>query len=177
MIPILKTRLTKGIVSQPIKLKSLAGDDLAAKIEPVGAELRQLIRKKFGRSLHIREVDTGSCGACESEIITANNPLYDVQRFGVHFVASPRHADALMVTGPVSKNMLSALKKTYEAMPDPKFVITVGDCTSRGGIFKDSYYAVGGVHSILPVTLHISGCPPTPLRIIESLLRFLSSRS
>ena len=127
MIQILKNRLIKGIVSQPVELKSLVKDNLAAvELESVGLELQKLIRKKFGRSLHIREVDTGSCGACESEIISTTNPLYDVQRFGVNFVASPRHADALMVTGPVSTNMLGALKKTYGAMPEPKFVITVG---------------------------------------------------
>ena len=126
-----------------------------------------------GKSLNIREVDTGSCGACESEIISANNPIYDLQRFGVNFVASPRHADALLVTGPVSKNMLLALKRTYEAMPEPKFVITAGDCALDGGAFKGSYYTEGPVNKILPVVLHIPGCPPSPLAIIKSLLAFL----
>jgi Ni,Fe-hydrogenase III small subunit len=136
-------------------------------------ELKSLIQKKFGRSLHIREVDTGSCGACESEIIAASNPIYDIQRFGVNFVASPRHADVLLVTGPVSKNMAVALRKTYDAMPEPKFVITCGDCALDGGLFKDSYYVEDSVNNILPVALHICGCPPSPLKIIQTLLVFL----
>jgi Ni,Fe-hydrogenase III small subunit len=141
--------------------------------ELLGKDLKELINKKFGRSLHIREVDTGSCGACESEIIACSNPLYDIQRFGIDFVASPRHADVLLVTGPVSKNMEGALKKTYEAMPEPKFVITCGDCAKDGGLFKDSYYTCNGVKKIIPVLLHIPGCPPWPNQIILSILEFL----
>lgn len=167
MIHILKNRLLKGVVSINIEA------ELSKEIEIAGLELKSLIRKRFGVSLNIREVDTGSCGACESEIISANNPIYDLQRFGINFVASPRHADALLATGPVSKNMLEALKKTYEAMPEPKFVITVGDCALNGGLFKDSYYVEAGVKDILPVALHIPGCPPTPLNIIKALLSFL----
>jgi Ni,Fe-hydrogenase III small subunit len=167
MIHILKTRILKGVVTRHID------QELSGQIESSGSELKSLILKKFGRSLHIREVDTGSCGACESEIISANNPIYDLQRFGINFVASPRHADCLLVTGPVSKNMLIALKKTYEAMPEPKFVITCGDCALDGGLFKDSYYVEGAVKDILPVVLHIPGCPPSPLVIIKTLLGFL----
>jgi Ni,Fe-hydrogenase III small subunit len=167
MINILKTRILKGVVTRHID------QSLPAEIELAGSELRSLVRKKFGRSLHIREVDTGSCGACESEIISANNPIYDLQRFGINFTASPRHADALLVTGPLSKNMLIALKKTYEAMPEPKFVITCGDCALNCGLFKDSYYVEGAVKDILPVALHIPGCPPSPLTIIRTLLAFL----
>ena len=167
MINILKTRILKGVVTRNID------PELAAQIESSGSELKSLVLSKFGRSLHIREVDTGSCAACESEIISANNPIYDLQRFGINFVASPRHADALMVTGPVSKNMLIALKKTYEAMPGPKFVITCGDCALDGGLFKDSYYIYAPVKDILPVVLHIPGCPPSPLVIIKTLLGFL----
>ena len=166
MINMLKNRIIKGIFTEPI------GSDL--EIEKIGAELKGLIHKRFGRSFHIREVDTGSCNACESEIIATTNPIYDIQRFGINFVASPRHADALLVTGPVSKNMLLALKKTYDAMPDPKFVITCGDCGLNGGIFKDSYYVENGVKDILPVILHIPGCPPSPITIIKSLLAFLA---
>lgn len=169
MIHILKTRVLKGVVTRHIE------PELAGQIESSGSELKSLVLKKFGRSLHIREVDTGSCGACESEIISANNPIYDLQRFGINFVASPRHADALLVTGPVSKNMLLALKKTYEAMPEPKFVITLGDCALNGGIFKGSYYVEGPVKDILPVALHIPGCPPSPLMIIQTLLAFLKT--
>ena len=167
MIHILKARILKGVVTRHI------GPQLASRIESSGSELKSLILKKFGRSLHLREVDTGSCGACESEIISANNPIYDLQRFGINFVASPRHADALLVTGPVSKNMLLALKKTYESMPGPKFVITLGDCALNGGIFKGSYYVEGSVKDILPVALHIPGCPPSPLVIMQTLLAFL----
>lgn len=166
---ILKERFFKGIVTRHIEPK------LLQEIDSSGTELKSLILKKFGRSLHIREVDTGSCGACESEIIAANNPIYDLQRFGISFVASPRHADALMVTGPVSKNMLIALQKTFKAMPEPKFVITVGDCAHDGGVFKDSYYIEGPVKKILPVMLHIPGCPPAPLTIIKALLVFLKT--
>ena len=167
MLKILKERLIKGIVTRYIK------PEMARDIDDSGAELRVLIKKKFGRSLHIREVDTGSCGGCESEIISANNPIYDLQRFGISFVASPRHADALLVTGPLSKNMVLALQKTYEAMPEPKFVITLGDCALDGGIFKDSYYTEGGIKNLLPVVLHIPGCPPSPLQIIQVLSAFL----
>ncbi len=167
MINILRNRILKGVVTRNID------PGLCKEIAPTGMELRKLIQRKFGRSLYIREVDTGSCGACESEIISANNPIYDLQRYGINFVASPRHADCLLVTGPVSKNMAIALKRTYAAMPDPKFVITCGDCALNGGIFKDSYYIDGGVKNILPVSLHIPGCPPTPLAILETLLGYL----
>ena len=170
MIYILKNRILKGIVTKHIN------PGLSKGIELAGLELKSLIQKRFGRSLYIREVDTGSCGACESEIISANNPIYDLQRFGINFVASPRHADALLVTGPVSRNMLLALEKTYASMPEPKFVITIGDCAFDGGIFKDSYYVHGAVKNILPVALHIPGCPPTPLNIIQALLIFLRKK-
>ncbi|MDD4182875.1 MAG: NADH-quinone oxidoreductase subunit B family protein [Candidatus Omnitrophica bacterium] len=165
---ILKNRIVKGIVTKPLD-KSFLSEEL----ETVGAELKKTIQEKFSRSLHIREVDTGSCGACESEIISTTNPIYDIQRFGVSFVASPRHADCLLVTGPVSKNMALALKKTYDAMPEPKFVITLGNCALDGGIFKEAYYTEKGVANIIPVTFHIPGCPPKPLDIMKALLSFL----
>lgn len=170
MIHILKNRILKGVVTRHIE------PELSREIEIAGSELKSLIQRKFGRSLHIRQVDTGSCGACESEIIAANNPIYDLQRFGVNFIASPRHADALLVTGPVSRNMLIALKKTYAAMPEPKFVITCGDCALNGGLFKDSYYVEGAVKEILTVILHIPGCPPSPSVIIKTLLAFFVTR-
>jgi Ni,Fe-hydrogenase III small subunit len=168
MINILKSRILKGVVTRHIDR------GVSREIESTGVELRTAIFKKFGRSLNIREVDTGSCGGCESEIISAINPIYDLQRFGINFVASPRHADALLVTGPLSKNMLIALNKTYEAMAEPKFVITLGDCALDGGIFKNSYYIEKPIKDILPVVLHIPGCPPGPVTIINSLLAFLS---
>lgn len=167
---ILKNSIKKGRVTIKLDSTSIA---LPTEIEKMGTDLKKMIHSKFGRSFHIREVDTGSCGACESEIIACSNPLYDIQRFGIDFVASPRHADALLVTGPVAKNMELALKKTYEAMPDPKFVITLGDCARCGGLFKNSYYTCGGVENIMPVNLHIPGCPPNPLTIIKTLLLFL----
>jgi len=176
MLNIFKNRLLKGIVTRPVNLKTFGEEKLiAAKTEAVGLELKKIIRKKFGRSLNIREVDAGSCGACESEIIALNNPVYDIQRFGISFVASPRHADCLLVTGPVSKNMAIALRKTYDAMPEPKFVITAGDCALDGGVFKEAYYTEKGVKNIVPVTFHIPGCPPKPLDIIKALLTFLKN--
>jgi Ni,Fe-hydrogenase III small subunit len=167
VIDILKNRILKGVVTRHID------SELSKDIESVGTELKSLIRKRFGRSLNIREIDTGSCGACESEIMACNNPIYDLQRFGIQFTASPRHADCLLVTGPLSKNMLIALQRTYNAMPEPKFIITLGDCAKDGGVFKDSYYVHNGIKSILPVILHIQGCPPGPRIIIKSLLSFL----
>ena len=170
MTEILKNRIKKGVVTiVPADIFNSG----AGSIDAIGKELKNEILKKFGRSFHIREVDTGSCGGCESEIISMTNPLYDIQRFGIDFVASPRHADALLVTGPVSKNMELALKKTYEAMPEPKFVISLGDCAKNGGLFKDSYYTCGGVGNVLQVILHIPGCPPSPLVIMRALLSFL----
>lgn len=170
MMNIIKKRISKGIVTMP--LSGLAAGR-PKHIETIGRELKKEILKKFGRSFHVREVDTGSCGGCESEIISMTNPLYDIQRFGVDFVASPRHADALLVTGPVSKNMVVALRKTYEAMPEPKIVITLGSCSLDGGIFKSSYYVEGGVSKVLPVSIHIPGCPPEPSEIMSALLSFI----
>jgi Ni,Fe-hydrogenase III small subunit len=169
MLDYIIARLKKGIVTLP----AAAAADFVPELEKTGLELREAVRKNFGRSLHIREVDTGSCNACESEIISCTNPIYDLQRFGIDFVASPRHADALIVTGPVSKNMTHALKETYEAMPGPKFVIALGDCAINGGLFRDSYYTEGGVNKVLPVVLNIPGCPPEPMDIIKSLLSYL----
>lgn len=169
---ILKNSLKKGKVTAAL---DMGGFTLLPEIEAMGEDLKKIIREKFGRSLHIREVDTGSCGGCESEIIACSNPLYDIQRFGIDFVASPRHADALLVTGPVSRNMRIALRRAYDAMPEPKFVITAGECASDGGVFKDSYYTAGGVKNVLPVALHIPGCPPTPTDIIKALLAFLKA--
>ncbi|HOW90515.1 MAG TPA: NADH-quinone oxidoreductase subunit NuoB [Elusimicrobiales bacterium] len=160
--------LRKGRLSRAVKASS-AGPEY----EKAGQELRALIARHFGRSLQIREVDAGSCGACESEIISACNPIYDIQRFGVDFAASPRHADALLVTGPVTRNMETALLRTYEAMSGPKFVITCGDCALDGGAFKDSYYCAGGAGALLPVAAHVPGCPPHPMALVEALLRLL----
>jgi len=138
------------------------------------AELAQALdrqaRRRLGRSLSIREVDAGSCNGCELEIHALNNVFYDLERFGLRFVASPRHADVLMVTGPVTKNMREALERTYRATPDPKWVVAVGDCALDGGLFADSYACVGGVATVIPVDLHIGGCPPSPTALLQGLI-------
>lgn len=128
----------------------------------------------FSRSLRIRQVDAGSCNACEWECTALTNPVYDIQRFGIDFVASPRHADALLVTGPVSRQMELALKKTYLATPEPRIVIACGDCAVDGGIYKGSYAVTDGVSNVIPVDCYIPGCPPTPEVIISTLLQFLN---
>lgn len=138
--------------------------------EVLGNELRKRIHKTFGRSLHIREVDAGSCNGCEIEITALNNAIYDIERFGIHFVASPRHADMLLVTGPVTRNMEIALKQTYEATPDPKLVVAVGACAIGGGIFGKSYASCGGVDTVVPVDVYIPGCPPRPEALLHGIL-------
>jgi Ni,Fe-hydrogenase III small subunit/ferredoxin len=139
------------------------------------AELGELVEKKirklFGRSLQIREVDSGSCNGCDYEINALNNPFNDIERFGIHFVASPRHADMLLVTGCAARNMEQALRKTYEATPEPKLVVAVGACACSGGIFKDTYAVKGGIDSIVPVDAYIPGCPPRPQAILYGILK------
>lgn len=138
--------------------------------EQVGKELKEKINSLFGRSLAIRQVDGGSCNGCEIEITALNNPIYDIERFGVQFVSSPRHADVLLVTGPVSQNMAIALEKTYQATPEPKIVIAVGACACSGGIFGNTYATTGGVDALLPVEVYIPGCPPRPEALIYGIL-------
>jgi Ni,Fe-hydrogenase III small subunit/NAD-dependent dihydropyrimidine dehydrogenase PreA subunit len=133
--------------------------------------LRDRIGAQLGRSLHVRQVDAGSCNGCELEIAATTNPLYDLERFGIHFVASPRHADVLLVTGPVTRNMEIALRRTYEAAPDPRVVVAVGACGCSGGLFGEGTYAsVGGVDRVVPVDVYIPGCPPRPQAILNGLL-------
>jgi Ni,Fe-hydrogenase III small subunit/Pyruvate/2-oxoacid:ferredoxin oxidoreductase delta subunit len=135
------------------------------------ARLRERIRGRLGRSLHVRQVDAGSCNGCELEIAATTNPLFDLERFGIHFVASPRHADLLLVTGPVTRNMELALQKTYAATPEPRVVVAVGACGCSGGIFGEgSYAAVGGVDRGVPVDVYVPGCPPRPQAILSGLL-------
>ena len=131
-------------------------------------------KRRLGRSLSIREVDAGSCNGCELEIHALQNAFYDLERFGLRFVASPRHADVLLVTGPVTKNMREALERTYNATPDPKWVVAVGDCAADGGIYAGSYAVAGGVSNVVPVDLHIRGCPPSPIEILKGLIVLLS---
>ena len=148
-----------------------AKDD--AMLTELAANVDRAARRRLGRSLSIREVDAGSCNGCELEIHALNNAYYDVERFGLRFVASPRHADVLMVTGPVTKNMREALERTYDATPNPKWVVAIGDCARDGGCFAGSYAVVGGVSEVIPVDLHISGCPPTPTAMLQGLLALL----
>src|SRR5260370_31241678 len=131
-------------------------------VENIGQKAREKIHKLLGRSLSIREVDAGSCNGCELEIVALNNPIYDIERFGIHFVASPRHADMLLVTGPVTRNMELALLKTYRAMPEPKVVVAVGACGISGGIFGENYASLGGIDKVFPLYLYIPGFPPPP---------------
>ncbi len=139
-------------------------------VEALGRQLQERIERMFGRSLHIREVDAGSCNGCEIEIAGLNSPVYDIERFGIHFVASPRHADMLLVTGPVTRNMELALRKTYDAMPEPRLVVAVGACGCSGGIFGRNYATVGGVDKVIPVDTYIPGCPPNPIALIHGIL-------
>ena len=135
-----------------------------------GQKARETIHKVLGRSLAIREVDAGSCNGCEVEIVALNNPIHDIERFGIQFVASPRHADMLLVTGPVTRNMELALLKTYQAMPEPKVVVAVGACGISGGIFGKNYASLGGVDKVLPVDVYIPGCPPRPQALLHGIL-------
>jgi Ni,Fe-hydrogenase III small subunit/formate hydrogenlyase subunit 6/NADH:ubiquinone oxidoreductase subunit I len=139
-------------------------------VERAGRKLRETISKLFGRSLSIREVDAGSCNGCELEIVALNNPIYDIERFGIRFVASPRHADMLLVTGPVTRNMELALLKTYRAMPEPRLVVAVGTCGISGGIFGKNYASLGGVDQVIPVDVYIPGCPPRPQALLQGIL-------
>lgn len=139
-------------------------------IEVLGARLNGAILRRFQRSLAIRQVDAGSCNGCELEIHALNNPYYDLERFGIHFVASPRHADMLLVTGPVSRNMETALKMTYDAVPDPKLVVAAGDCAACGGEFGCSYALSGKVGNVIPVDVAVHGCPPTPTDLIQGIM-------
>ena len=138
--------------------------------ESLGKKARATIQKVLGRSLAIREVDAGSCNGCELEILALNNPVHDIERFGIQFVASPRHADMLLVTGPVSRNMELALLKTHRAMAEPKVVVAVGACGISGGIFGESYASLGSVDKVLPVDVYIPGCPPRPQALLHGIL-------
>jgi Ni,Fe-hydrogenase III small subunit len=167
MHKILFENLVKGALTEPPPVP----EDTA--LAELAASLERNARRKLGRSLSIRQVDAGSCNGCELEINALGNPFYDLERFGLRFVASPRHADVLLVTGPVTRNMQVALERTYRATPDPKWVVAAGDCALDGGMFAGSYACLGGVSAAIPVDLHIRGCPPSPLQLLKGLLALL----
>jgi Ni,Fe-hydrogenase III small subunit len=167
----MRRTLFQNVLSGPLTEPAPEPDD--ASLEELVGSLDQAARGRLGRSLAIREVDAGSCNGCELEIHALNNAFYDLERLGLRFVASPRHADVLMVTGPVTKNMAEALKRTYDATPAPKWVVSVGDCALNGGIFAGSYAVSGGVSTVVPVDLHIPGCPPTPNVLLKGLIALL----
>jgi len=168
MLRILHQIFRTGIVTEPLP----AG--VEEEIKEVGTGLEEAIRRCFHRSLTIRAVDAGSCNGCELEIHALNNPIYNCERFGIHFTASPRFADMLLVTGPATRNMEIALKRTYNATPPPKLVVAVGDCGCNGGIFGESYASLGGIGKIIPVDAYIPGCPPKPADLLRGILRVIS---
>jgi Ni,Fe-hydrogenase III small subunit len=163
--------LFESLMRRPLTEAAPATDE--EMLAELGGSVERAARRRLGRSLSIREVDAGSCNGCELEIHALNNAFYDLERFGLHFVASPRHADVLLVTGPVTRNMREALERTYHATPDPKWVVAVGDCAVDGGIFSRSYAVIGGVSGVVPVDLHIRGCPPDPIQLLKGLLTLL----
>ena len=163
--------LLRNLLRGPLTEAAPTADDAA--LAELAARVNQASMTRLGRTLSIREVDAGSCNGCELEIHALNNVLYDLERFGLRFVASPRHADVLLVTGPVTVNMREALERTYQATPDPKWVVAVGDCARNGGVFAGSAACVGGVGSVVPVDLHIPGCPPSPVALLRGLLALL----
>ena len=156
-----------GIVTEPAP-----DSDEALRVR---ATLQKEILAIMGRALTVRQVDAGSCNGCELEIHALNNPVYNIEGLGIRFVASPRHADLLLVTGPVSRNMELALKRTYDATPDPKLVVAVGDCGCTGGIFGENYASAGRVANVIPVDVAVPGCPPSPQRILAAILTAISS--
>src|SRR6516162_4883568 len=160
--------LLESFIARPATERAPSASEEA--LAELAGRLDGLARRRLGRSLSIRQVDAGSCNGCELEIHALSNAFYDLERFGLRFVASPRHADVLLVTGPVTKNMREALERTYNATPNPKWVVAVGDCAVDGGLFAGSYAVTGGVSAVVPVDLHIRGCPPTPLQLLEGLL-------
>lgn len=169
------TTLLQKIMKTPVVTE---GREKAAenKAHVLLQDIDALARRHFGRSLHIRQVDAGSCNGCELEISALNSPYYDLEQYGLHFVASPRHADCLLVTGPVTRNMADPLKRTYDATPEPKIVVAVGDCAHDCGIFKGAYAVAGAVADFVPVDVVVQGCPPTPRAILEGILAALEKQ-
>jgi Ni,Fe-hydrogenase III small subunit len=171
----MRRTLLESLTHGPLTEAPPSRDD--AGLAELAASVERAAHQRLGRSLSIREVDAGSCNGCELEIHALNNAFYDLERFGLRFVASPRHADVLLVTGPVTRNMREALMRTYVATPDPKWVVALGDCALDGGIFSGSYAVAGGVSDVVPVDLHIRGCPPSPTAILKGLIALLDTQS
>jgi Ni,Fe-hydrogenase III small subunit len=167
--------LFKNMVSPSLTEAAPEPDDFA--IAQLARAFDDAARQALGRSLSIRHVDAGSCNGCELEIHALNNVFYDLERFGLRFVASPRHADVLLVTGPVTHNMREALERTYDATPNPKWVVSVGTCALDGGIFAESYACVGGVSKVTPVDLHVRGCPPSPTALLQGLIALVTKNT
>src|SRR4051812_45836493 len=167
MWKILRQVARTGIRTEPPPDRS---DAVLVQVDRIHSEILEIL----GKALTIRQVDAGSCNGCELEIHALNNPYYNLEGLGIKFVASPRHADMLLVTGPVSRNMELALKRTYDAMPDPKLVVAIGDCGCDGGIFGESYASRGRVSNVLPVDLAVPGCPPAPIEILRGILTAVS---
>src|SRR5260221_7840784 len=164
----MRNLLLQGLLHPPLTEKAPApGEDA---VQELAASLDALARKRLGRSLSIREVDAGSCNGCELEIHALNNPYYNIEGLGIKFVASPRHADMLLVTGPVSRHMEEALRRTFDATPEPRLVVAVGDCGCTGGIFGESYASCGKVANVIPVDAVVPGCPPPPIEILRGIL-------
>lgn len=167
--------LFEGMAHRPLTENGPDTDD--EQIREIAGRLHKAARRQLGHSLSIRMVDAGSCNGCELEIQALGNAFYDLERFGLRFVASPRHADVLLVTGPVTKNMREALERTYAATPSPKWVVAAGDCAFNGGLFAGSYAVAGGVGEVVPVDLHIRGCPPRPVELLRGLLTLMQAQS
>ena len=166
--------LLRNLMRGPLTEPAPAADDAA--LAELAARVNIAARARLGRTLSIREVDAGSCNGCELEIHALNNPYYNLEGLGIRFAASPRHADMLLVTGPVSKNMEHALRIAYEAMPEPKLVVAVGDCGCTGGVFGESYATCGRVSNVIPVDVAVPGCPPRPIEILRGILTAVASR-
>ena len=171
----MRRHLLEGLIRPPLTEPAPRPDAEAQ--DELAATFAHSVRTKLGRSLAIRHVDAGSCNGCELELQALSNPFYDLDRLGLHFVASPRHADVLTVTGPVTHNMAEALRRAYDAMPAPKWVIAIGDCAKCGGCFAGSYAIAGGVDAVVPVDLHIPGCPPDPTTLLQGLLALVEGMS
>jgi Ni,Fe-hydrogenase III small subunit len=174
----MRKTLLESLIRGPLTEMPPAPDE--AGLAELAQSVKRAARARLGRSLSIRHVDAGSCNGCELEIHALGNAFYDLERLGLRFVASPRHADVLMVTGPVTENMRQALLRTYDATPDPKWVVAIGTCAADGGVFAGSYAVAGGVKDVVPVDLHIRGCPPSPTQILKgliSLLQHVSAKS